>query len=153
MLLDCLAAPRFKGRKVQNMLNHLLSTQTLRLAVFTLATAMLTVVVSVPALAKDKPTMSKSELKTLIANAQTKADHERVAQYFDAEATRYEAESKEHGDLAPYYQKTPDPAAIKHPNSQRSFAHCDSLSKSLHEAAENARQLAADHREMSKEAK
>ena len=134
------------------MLNHLMSTRTLRLAVFAIATAMLTAVVSVPAVAKDKP-LSKSELKNLVANAKTKADHERVAQYFDAEATRYEAESKEHGDLAPYYQKTPEPAASKHPNGQRSFAHCDSLSKSLHEAAEKARQLAADHREMSKEAK
>jgi hypothetical protein len=135
------------------MLNHLMSTRTLSVAVFAVAAAMLTAVVSVPAGAKDKPLMSKSELKNLVANAETKADHERIAQYFDTEATKYEAEAKEHGDLAPYYQKTPEPTASKHPNSQRSFAHCDALSKSLQQAAENARQLAADHREMGKEAK
>lgn len=100
-------------------------------------------VVSVSAGAKDKQ-LGKKELKSLIAKAETKADHERIAQYFDAEATKYDAEAKEHGELAPIYQQSPDPALSKHPNSPRSFAHCDSLSKSLQQAAENARQLAAD---------
>ena len=134
------------------MLNHLMNTRTLRLAVFAVATVMLTAVVSVPAGAKDK-TPSKTELKSLIANAETKADHERIAQYFDAEAASYEAEAKDHGELAPFYQKSPDPALSKHPASPRSFEHCDSLTKSLKQAAENARQLAADHRGMAKEAK
>jgi len=130
---------------------RLLSRQTLRMVVCTLSFAMLTAVVSVPAGAKDKP--SKSELKTMISSAQTKADHERIAQYFDREAVKYEAESKEHGELAPLYQKRPDPALSKHPASARSFAHCDSLSKSLQQAAQDARQLAADHRAMATEAK
>ena len=118
-----------------------------------LAIGMLTALVSVSAGAADKPLLSKSELKELIAHAGTKAEHERIAQYFDAEATRYEAEAKEHGELSEYYHKTPDPTLSKHPNSPRSFAHCDALSKSLLKAAENARQLAADHRGMSKDAK
>ena len=134
------------------MLNHLINTRTLRLAIFAVATAMLTAVVSVPAGAKDK-SLSKSELKNLISNAETKADHERIAQYFDAEATRYDAESKDHGELAPFYQRNPDPTISKHPGSPRAFEHCDSLSKSLQKAAEDARQLAAEHRGMEKEAK
>ena len=131
------------------MLNHLINTRTLRLAVFAVATAMLTAVVSVPAGAADKP-LTKSELKNLVANAETKADHERIAQYFEAEAARYEAESKDHGELAPFYQRNPDPALSKHPGSPRAFEHCDSLSKSLQKAAEDARQLAAEHRGMAK---
>jgi hypothetical protein len=119
------------------------------LAVFAVATAMLTAVVSVPAGAADKP-LTKSELKSLVANAETKADHERIAQYFEAEAARYEAESKDHGELAPFYQRNPDPALSKHPGSPRAFEHCDSLSKSLQKAAEDARQLAAEHRAMAK---
>ena len=134
------------------MLNHLINTRTLRLAVFAVATAMLTAVVPVPAGAADKP-LTKSELKNLVANAETKADHERVAKYFDAEALRYEADSKDHGELAPFYQRNPDPALSKHPGSPRAFEHCDSLSKSLQKAAEEARQLAAEHRGMEKEAK
>ena len=78
---------------------------------------------------------------------------ERIAQHFDAEAAKYEAESKEHGELAPFYGKNPDPALSKHPASPRPEQHCDSLSKALKQAAEDARGLAAEHRGMEKEAK
>lgn len=131
------------------MLNHLMNTRTLRLAVFAVATAMLTAVVSVPGGAKDKP-LTKSELKNLIAHAETKADHERIAQYFDVEAAKYEAEAKDHGDFAQLYRKTGTPSAK---NATQSFNHCDSFAKSLEQAAENARLLAADHRGMENEAK
>lgn len=134
------------------MVNYLMNTRTLKLAVFVVATAMLTTVISLPAGAKDK-LLTKSELKNLVANGETKSDHERVAQYFDAEAARYEAEAKEHGELASFYQKSPDPALSKHAGSQRSFQHCDSLTKSLVQAAEDARQLAVEHRAMAKDSK
>ena len=134
------------------MLNHLINTRTLRLAVFAVATAMLTTVVSVPVGAADK-TLSKSELKSLIANAETKAEHERIAKHFDAEAAKYEAEAKEHGELAQLYQRNTSPTPTKYPGSMQTFNHCDSLSMSLQKAAEEARALAADHRGMEKEAK
>ena len=135
------------------MFNDLMNTRALRMAGFAIAIGLVTAIVSVPAGAAKDQALSKSELKNLVANAEKTADHERIAQYFDAEATRYEAEAKDHGELAPFYQRNPDPALSKHPGSQRSFQHCDSLTKSLHEAAENAHQLAADHREMAKAAK
>jgi hypothetical protein len=103
--------------------------------------------VSISAATKDKP-LTKTELKSLIGKAETKADHERIAQYFDAEAARYEAEAKDHAELAPFYQKNPDPALSKHPTSPRALEHCDSLSKSLLKSAEEARGLAGEHREM-----
>ncbi len=106
-------------------------------------------VMSVSAGAKEK-SLSKTELKNLIVHAHTMADHERIAQYFDAEAARYDAEAKDHSEMAGYYQKSPDPAASKHPGSSRSVEHCDSLSKNLQSSAEEARQLAAGHREMAK---
>ena len=135
------------------MFKHMRNTSTIRAALLTAAIiAVLAIFVSVAAGANDK-TLSKSELKRLVANAETKADHERIAKYFDAEATKYEAEAKEHGELAPFYQRNPDPAISKHPGSQRSFQHCDSLSKSLTQAAQDARSLAAEHREMSQQAK
>jgi len=136
----------------KNMLNHLINTRTLRLAVFAVATAMLTAVVSVPAGAADK-LLSKTELKGLIANAETKAEHERIAQYFDAEATKYEAEAKDHGELAVLYQRNTSTTPTKYPGSMQTFNHCDALSKSLEQAAEKARLMAADHRGMEKEAK
>jgi hypothetical protein len=128
-----------------------LSTRTVKTAVFAVVFALASVV-SVSAAATDKP-LSKAELKNLISNAETKADHERIAQSFDAKAARYEAEAKEHGELAPLYERNSPTTPTKYPGSVQSFNHCDSLSKSLQKAAEEARQLAAEHRGMAKEAK
>lgn len=129
------------------MLKHITNTGTFKAAVLTAAVAMLSVAASVPAGAQNK-TLSKSELKNLIAHAETKADHERIAEYFDAETRKYEAEAKEHGETAAMYQSS---QAI-YQNAQM-FNHCDSLSKSLQNAADDARALAAEHRQMANEAK
>ena len=134
------------------MLNHLINRRTLSVAVVAVGMVMLPAVLSVPAGATDK-LLSQKEVKNRIATAETKADHERIAQYFDAEATKYEAEAKEHGELAPLYKRNSSATPTKYPGTMQSFNHCDSLSKSLQQAAESARQLAADHREMAKEAK
>ena len=133
------------------MLNHFLNARTLRTMVLAVAPGMLPAMISAPVGAADKP-LSKSELKSLIATAETKAEYERIAKYFDAEAARYEAEAAEHGELAQVYRKS-GPGSPKYPGSMQTFNHCDSVSKSLQKAAEDARQLAAEHRGMEKEAK
>ena len=133
------------------MTNHLIDPRTLRLAIFAVAMALVPAVVCISAGAKDN-SLSKTELKHLIATAETKADHERIAEYFDAEAAKYEAQAKEHEELAQAYRKS-GPGSAKYPGSIQSFNHCDSLSKSLAHAAENARQLAADQRKMAQESK
>ena len=138
------------GKEGKNMLNNLMNRRTLGLAIFAVAIAMTPAVISVPAEAKDKP-LSKSEVKALIATAETKAEHERIAQYFDGEAAKYEAEAKEHADLAVVYGKSTPSAKI--PGPSQTFNHCDSLSKSLQKAADDARALAAEHRKMEHEAK
>ena len=112
----------------------------------------LTTVVSISAAAEDKP-LTKAEVKNLISNGETKADHGRLAKHFEAEAARYEAEAKEHSDLAQLYQRNTSATPTKYPGTSQSFQHCDSVSKGLHEAAENARQLAAEHADMAKAAK
>jgi len=126
--------------------------RTLRLAVLAVAMATAAVVVSIPAGAKEKA-LSQTELKNLITNAETKAEHARLAQHFEAEAERYEAESKEHAELAQFYQQNTSATPAKYPGTQESFQHCDALSKSLQQAAENARELAAAQRRLEKEAK
>lgn len=133
------------------MFKRTMNSGTLKAALLTAAVALLTVFVSVPAGAKDKP-LSKSEVKALIATAETKAEHERIAQYFDAEATKYQAEATEHADLAGVYEKRGAPSP-KFPGSMQTFNHCDSLSKSLQKAADDARAIAAEHRQMANEAK
>jgi hypothetical protein len=103
--------------------------------------------------ADDTKLLKKAELKNLIANVRTAADHGRLAQHFDAEAAQWEAEANTHKELEQYYGRHPDPAAWRYSRSPRSVEHCDSLVKDLRRAAQESRQLAADHREMTKEAK
>lgn len=62
-----------------------MNASALRATLLTAAVTVLAVGVSVPALAKDKP-WSKSELKNQIANAEKKADHERIAQAHPTQA-------------------------------------------------------------------
>ena len=126
------------------MFKRMMNAGTLKAALLTAAAAVL-VFVALPAGAQDKP-LSKKEVKALIATAETKAEHERIAKYFDAEAARYEAEAKEHDEL---YQKSTPSAK----NASQTFNHCDSVSKSLQKAADEARALAAEHRHMASDAK
>ena len=95
-------------------------------------------------------TLSKAELKKLIATASTPQDHERVARHYDAKAAQLEAEAKEHKQLAAEYARKPTGHEQKHPMSGRTAEHCKFFAEKFREAAKEARQLAADHRQMIK---
>lgn len=98
--------------------------------------------------------LTNKEIKTLIATAKTPEDHMRLARHFTAEADRLEAESKEHQELAEAYSKSSmsQAMAMKNPMGPRTAAHCEYLAKSLGEAAKSARELAAAHQQMAKDA-
>lgn len=134
------------------MLNNLINTRTLGLAALAAAAAILATTASV-GMAKDK-TLTKTELRNLIENAKTPADHEQIAQYFDAEAAKYEAEAKKHQEEATYYAAQPTPANGRNKGfySQEMQSHCPNMASKLKEAAQEARMIAAGHREMAKEA-
>jgi hypothetical protein len=85
--------------------------------------------------------MSKKELKTLVANAKTAQDHVRLARHFAAKAEQLEADAKDHFELSDSYNRR-----------DRGFNHCAALAKELHQAAEDARQLSADHSDMANQA-
>jgi hypothetical protein len=94
--------------------------------------------------------LSKTELKKLVASASTPQDHERIARHFDAKAVQYEADAKDHEELAAEYRANPTGREQKHPMSGQTAAHCEFFAKELRQAATEARQLAKDHREMAK---
>ncbi len=97
-------------------------------------------------------TMSKEEVKTLVANAKTAEDHERLAKHFDAEAIRLDAEANEHQELVAEYKANPPGQESKHPMRGKTAGHCQYFAAALHKAATQARELAADHRIMAKQA-
>ncbi|MEO7651532.1 MAG: hypothetical protein ABIZ80_13785 [Bryobacteraceae bacterium] len=98
-------------------------------------------------------TLGKAELKKLTATASTPQNHERIAKHFDAKAVQLEAEAKDHEELAALYTANPTGHEQKHPMSGPTAAHCKLFAAKFREAAKDARQLAADHREMAKPTK
>jgi hypothetical protein len=101
--------------------------------------------------AQDSDPLSKQDVKALIASARTAEDHERLAKHFDAEAVQLDAEANEHQELAAVYKANPSGQESKHPMSGKTAGHCQYFADDLHKAAEQARALATDHREMAKQ--
>ena len=100
--------------------------------------------------AEDTDPLSKQDVKALVANAKTAEEHERLAKHFEAEAIQLDAEANEHQDLVAGYRGNPSALALKHPMSGKTAGHCQYFADDLHKAAKQARELAADHREMAK---
>lgn len=98
-----------------------------------------------------KPTLSKKELKTLIASAKTKEDHQKLADYYKAETDRLEAEAADHDEMAEAYKKNPNPMAVKHPEAFGE-GHCHEMARRFRDAAQKAKELAAMHEDMAKAA-
>ncbi len=98
--------------------------------------------------------LSKKQVKTLVATAKSPADHLQLARYYSAEADRLEVEAKEHDELAEVYRKsaTSQAAAMKNPMAPNSAGHCEYFAKAVREAAKSARDLAAAHEQMAKDA-
>lgn len=93
-----------------------------------------------------KPTLSRGELKNLLANAKTPADHLKLAAYYRAEADAFEADAKEHEELAAYYQD--DSWQIR---GRAATAHCERLVIAARDAARAALALATAHEDMAKD--
>ena len=100
--------------------------------------------------ADDRGLLGKQELKSLITNAKSAQDHERLARHFDAKAGELEAESKEHRELAVQYRTNPTMHESKHPMSPETAGHCQYFADDLYKASQRARQMANDHRQMAK---
>ena len=101
----------------------------------------------------DAQVLAKAELKKLIATASTPQDHERIAKHFDAKAAQYEADAKDHEELAAEYTSRPTGHDQKHPMSGLTAEHCLYFAKEARRTAEEARKVAADHRQMAKPTK
>lgn len=128
------------------MLKHLkLGTKSMALCL-----SLLAMLVAGSTLPAQDGLLSKQELKTLIANAQTPADHERLAKHFTAKAAQLDADAKDHEELAAQYKANPTGHEQKHPMSGPTAGHCQTVAQSLRKAAADTRKIAADHQLMAK---
>jgi len=111
---------------------HLIGMRIAKTVVFAVTFAL-----AISAAGPERP-LTKTELKRLITNAQSKTDHERIAQYFEAEAASYEADAKDHADLAQFYNKEgkSGPGFIEPPGKP---ARIRTLRRSFQEPAKSCR--------------
>jgi hypothetical protein len=94
--------------------------------------------------------LSGKEVRDLIANAKTPADHLKLAKHFEAVAARYEADAADHVAEAKAYRSGPNASESKRPGSPDTAVHCDRLAAAARNAATAARELARDHEKMAK---
>ena len=94
-----------------------------------------------------RPSLSKKEVKVLIASAKTKEDHLKLADFYKAETARLEGEAKDHDEMAEMYRKNPTPMAVKHPEAIGE-GHCHEMARRYREAAAKAQELAAMHEQL-----
>lgn len=102
--------------------------------------------------ADNSSSLSKKELKTLIATAKTPADHRRIAAYYQQEATDLRRRAKEHEDMAVIYKKQPLPYEGKFAYGTVGYSHCVRFSELFAEQAKEADALASLHEDMAKTA-
>ena len=87
-------------------------------------------------------TTSDTEWSALAAKATTAADHQRLEQYFTAQATRYDRDAANHTAYAKSWR-----ASTKAPNAASIAAHCDQIAAQKNDAAKEARSAANMHKQ------
>jgi len=92
--------------------------------------------------AEPKDTLSSKQVKELVANAKTPADHLKLAHHYAAMAQKHEAEATEHEALAAEYTRNPQLGASKHPMSANTAEHCKFFAEHCREW-EHSRQVGA----------
>jgi hypothetical protein len=94
--------------------------------------------------------LGAADLDSLIANAQTKADHLKLAAHYTALADELAKESQGHEKMAMRYERRNLPPKVA-PTNRSMVGHCKKLAQSLSEASNEARQMAADHTAMAEQ--
>lgn len=112
------------------------------------ATAVLFALASLSATAQPPPAKETHEvaIDQQVEVAQSMADHEAVAQGFDAEAAQFEKQAAHYERLAKHYRS---PATgLKKEDAADLASHCDRIAKDLTNSAGLARELASMHRKV-----
>jgi hypothetical protein len=92
---------------------------------------------------KEKP-LTKDQAMKLLSTANTAAQHEQLAQYFNQKAAKLETEAKEHLEFANAYHRG------KTPNMQNA-SYCEEAASDERKAAQEDRAIAGLHHKMAEE--
>lgn len=131
------------------------STRINLLAIFTIITLALSSFVPVTMAAKNKPVLTKKEVKVLLKTASEPADHQKIAEYYRQKALRLRADAKDHLEMAQDYAKYPRLGAMGPkqlgPLGQGA-THCRRWAELDEQGAKEAEALAVLHEDMAKQA-
>jgi hypothetical protein len=94
--------------------------------------------------------LKSKEVKALVANAKTPADHMKLARHYTAMAAKHDAEAQEHEALAVEYTRNPQIGSSKTPMAPNSAEHCRYFAEHCRKAAKEMQAMAAAHEEMAK---
>jgi hypothetical protein len=97
---------------------------------------------------KSSDLLTAKEVRELIANAKTPAEHLKLQKHYLALAAKYEVEANDHVTEAQAYRKNPSFLDSKHPLAPGTASHCDRFAELSRAAAKEARDLAAAHEQM-----
>lgn len=103
----------------------------------------------VGAAAEASPSLSKKELKTLLATANTPADHQRIAAYYRSKAQRLTAKAQEFSAQADYLATQPATVESKQGISCNCTSHYRYWSKQYAQEAKKSETLAAQQEQLS----
>lgn len=97
-----------------------------------------------------KGVLKSKEVKALVANAKTPADHLKLARHYTAMAAKHDAEAQEHEALAVEYTRNPRMGSTKTPMSPNSAEHCKYFAEHCRKAAKEMQAMAAAHEEIAR---
>ena len=92
--------------------------------------------------------LSKQQLNTLIATAKTPAEHQRIANYYEAQAQNYRSEAQEHESMIAAYKANSSLSTDK--NRASTIGHCEYFVQTFKDMAVKSHELAQLHEEMAK---
>jgi hypothetical protein len=91
--------------------------------------------------------LDPDDLPNAIDNAETPADHEALAAYYEEEAKTARAMAERHRSMGERYRNPHKPAGLKGVRARSMPQHCDKLVASYEAAAKEYEAMAAAHRE------
>ncbi|HEV7513714.1 MAG TPA: hypothetical protein VGO27_18600 [Candidatus Acidoferrum sp.] len=121
-----------------------------RITILALLSVILLACGSATARAENSSTLSKKELITLLANAHTPADQQKLAAYYHYEAQRLTAKSQDFSSQAEILAKQPATIESKQGISCQCTSHYRYFSKLYAQEAKDAEALAIQHDQLAK---
>jgi len=124
---------------------------SLRIATLVLTAMTVTVFAQMPIAAPNAPeNLNTHQLSTLVETAKTPAEHQRIAEYYEAKAQDYQARANVHQAMVEQYKA--DATRVNNKNYASTIGHCEYFAQTLREQAAKAQEQAKLHQQMATEA-